>query len=114
MCRQLVGREDVLAVWFGVARVAVGFVEGIDHQRPFHLDRLVLLGLEEHQASAETANRRLIRLIQHGVRPDGYNLLWFTRLLLAQGPGHRLAQVQRRAAGGRRQAQREQQKLSNH
>jgi hypothetical protein len=80
--RQLLRREGILSVGPRVIRFAVGFIERIDHQRPFHLDRLVLLSFIEHQSPAESADGRPARLGQDRVAPHGDDLVRLARLFV--------------------------------
>jgi len=82
MGRQLFRRESILAIGPRVVRVAVGFVERIDHERPLYFNRLFLLALEEHQSPAESADRRLARLGQYCVGPQGDDSVGLARLLV--------------------------------
>lgn len=104
---QLLGSEDVLAVGFGVAGVPIRFVKRVDHDHPINFDRLLILGLIEHEPSAETAHRRLVGLIQDGVGPDGHDFFGSSGFVVAQGPRYRFIQVPGGATDGRCQAERE-------
>jgi hypothetical protein len=102
--RKLLLGEHELAIRFDVVGVATRFVERIDDQRPRDLDRLALLVVVEHQAPAEPALGRLVRLVEHGVGPHGYDLGGGDRRVVLPRPGD-LVQIQLRAArqcGGNR------------
>jgi len=101
--RKLLLGEHVLAIRFDVVGVTPRFVERIDQQRPLDLDRLVLLVVVEHQAPAEPALGRLVRLVEHGVGPHGHDLGGWDRVVVLPRPGD-LVEVQLRAAreGGNR------------
>ncbi len=105
MQRQLLRRDDVLAVGPRVVGVAIGVIEGIHDQCPVDLDRLFILGLVEHQPPAEAADRRLARLGQDRIVPEAGDLLRLARLVfLVEGPERPAVAVGgRRSAGGQQQ-----------
>jgi len=90
---KLFGCEDVLSIRLCTSRLAAVFVEGIHDKRAVDLDRLVILFSVEHQPAAEPPHRRMIRLVEHGIRPHGHNLLGHFRLVVSERPGERLAPI---------------------
>ena len=86
---------DVLSSRLDIAFVPVGFVERIDDQRPFNLDRSGLVAIVEHDPAAEPARRRPIGMVQHGVRPHGREFGRNLRLFRHPGrPPTRLVHVE--------------------
>lgn len=68
MFRELIGREDELAIGDGIRRVAVRFVKGIDDQRPGDFNRPGIL-VVEHHPPPEAASCRLSSLVHDGIAP---------------------------------------------
>jgi len=97
--RNLIGREHVLAVRSGAAGSPIRLVEGVDDDGAVNFDRLLVLALVKHHAAAKTPPRRLVGLVQHGVGPDGYDLIRRSGFVVAEGPEGRLVQVPSAAAG---------------
>ncbi|MBN2025048.1 MAG: hypothetical protein JW809_19885 [Pirellulales bacterium] len=79
--------EDEFAVWFGVARLAIGFVEAVDDERSIDFDGLVALGVEEGEAAAEAAGGNRVAAILDRLAPGGHHLgRRLGLVLLAQRP----------------------------
>ena len=111
MLAELFGREDELLIGPGVAGIAAGFIERVNYQRAFHLDRCLALLPVEHQTSAETSPGTAIRRIEHGVGPHRHQAVGLFRFVLGrERPWSRPVQIQRCAAGGQRQDRRRQPK----
>jgi len=92
---ELLGREDVLPIRLRLFDVATGFVEGVDHEGPVHLDRLAPFGVVEHQPTAEAARRRLHSFAQDRVGPDGDDFHGGLRFaVFSRAPGNVLRQVE--------------------
>ncbi len=85
--RKLLRREDILPIRPGVAGLAIGFIEGVDHKRPLDLDGVFLLAIVEHDPSAKAADWSLARLRQHGFAPQGHQLLGLARFVVVKRPG---------------------------
>lgn len=102
MSGKLFGGEDVLLIGSRVAKTGLRFVEGVDRQGPFDLDRRLFLSVVKHQPPAKAAQRWLIGLSQHRVGPYADDLFRFSRLVvLVERPGTPRSHVPI-ALGGRR------------
>lgn len=70
---ELIGRDDVFFQGSRGVRVQRFPVEEIHGASAVHRNRIGLAIDVEVQPTAESANARLSRLVQHGVRPHGKN-----------------------------------------
>ena len=80
--RQLLRREDILAVGPVVIGVVVGFVEGVDDEQSLHHDRRIILAFVEHQPPAEAASGGPARLSKDRVAPIGDDFIGLARLVV--------------------------------
>src|SRR5215212_11343957 len=67
--RHLVGRKNISPRRFIIRRLAIGFVECVDHKLPVDQNRLLSLFFVEHDAPAKSALRLLPPLRHDGVGP---------------------------------------------
>ncbi len=94
---QLIGAEDVFSRGTGIGRLSPIFVEGIDHQVAFDLDRFLLAFFIEHQATTETASGSHALGIADRVDPDGDHPAWspgFVLVFAKEGNGEGLVYIQ--------------------
>jgi hypothetical protein len=82
MGRKLIPPKDVLAIGLVIVGLAAVLVEAVNDQRPFDLDRSLLLTFVEHQSSAEAANGRPTGLRQYGIAPDSHDSVRLPRLVV--------------------------------
>jgi hypothetical protein len=94
-------REDVLAVGDRVGRFAAGLIEGIDLDRAFYFDGLLLVGPIEPNAAAKTAHGHRAVMVEHSVLPDSDDLHGAREpAVCARTPGNVLRQIKASASAG--------------
>ncbi|MGD9646248.1 MAG: hypothetical protein AB7U73_11095 [Pirellulales bacterium] len=105
MIRELLGREDELAIGGGLhlARV-VGVVVGVDREAASHRDRRLVKLIVEHHPRAEAAHAGQPRLIHDGVGPHHGNAIGLGGTGLA-GPAETADVELRATAAGQRNCQ---------
>jgi hypothetical protein len=104
---EFLGLKHVFAIGDHVQGVAVGLVKGVDHQRALDFHRLARLAAVEHQPAAKAADRRLVRLLEHGVGPHGHQFHRLGEVGVRCAPGNALVEIKLGAASGRCQQRQE-------
>lgn len=78
-----------------MVEVPLGFVEGIDGQLAGGFYRFAATGFVEHDAAAEPTHRRGTFLMQHGIGPNGNQLVRASfALVVGQGPRDILREIE--------------------
>jgi len=89
MSLQFLAREHVLTIR-GAFHGTFAVIPRVNHKSAVHVNRLMLVLAIEHDSTTKPSRRRLTRLMQHGVGPDGNHLpRCFKFRLFVAAKGHR-------------------------